>query len=186
MEVKSIASAAACELAETLQKVDEEQIGQLLHAILKAKKIYVSGAGRSLLMMRGIAMRLMHLGFESYVVGDTTTPAFEKDDLLIIGSGSGETSGAINIVNKAKKLGGTIAVLTIKKESSLGRLADILVEIPGFTPKVSYENMKRTVLPSGSLFEQCLLVLGDSLVIPLAKEKNIVLEGEFSRHANLE
>ncbi|MDO4323011.1 MAG: 6-phospho-3-hexuloisomerase [Lachnospiraceae bacterium] len=186
MEIKNVAAAAAREIAETLQKIDENQVDLLVGEILKAKKVYVSGAGRSLLMMRGIAMRLMHLGFESYVVGDTTTPAFEKGDLLIVGSGSGETSGLINVVNKAKKLGGNIAVFTIKKESSLGKMADVLVEIPAFTPKVHYENMKRTILPSGSLFEQCLLVLGDTIVIPLAEKRNIVLEGEFSRHANLE
>ena len=66
-----------------------------MEAICKAKKIYVAGAGRSLLTLRCLAMRLMHLGFESYVVGDTTTPAFEKEDLRIAGSGSGETKGLV-------------------------------------------------------------------------------------------
>ena len=186
MEISKIAAKAANEIAETVERIDEQQICRLLDEISRAKKIYVSGAGRSLLMMRGIAMRLMHLGFESYVVGDTTTPAFEEGDLLIVGSGSGETSGLINIVNKAKKLGGIIGVITINRSSSLGRTADILVEIPAFTAKVQYDNMKKTVLPSGSLFEQCVLVLGDTLVLPLAKKKGIMLDGEFKRHANLE
>ena len=186
METKEIAMAAAREIAEVMQKVDESQVNSLIDEILKAKKIYVSGAGRSLLMLRGIAMRLMHLGFNSYVVGDTTTPAFEKGDLLIAGSGSGETSGLVNVVSKARKLGGRIAVLTIKKESTLGQMADVLVEISAFTPKVAYENMERSVLPSGSLFEECLLVLGDTIVVPLAEKKGFKLEEGFPRHANLE
>lgn len=37
-------------------------------------------------MIRGLAMRLMHLGFDSHVVGDTTTPALAAGGLLIASS----------------------------------------------------------------------------------------------------
>lgn len=186
MTVNETAAKAAIELSNTLQKVDEAQIDNLMSAICKAKKVFVAGAGRSLLMLRCIAMRLMHLGFESYVVGDTTTPAYEKDDLLIFGSGSGETSGLINMANKARKIGGTIAVITIKKESTLGQLSDILVEVPAYTDKVEYADMERPILPGGSLFEQSMLVLGDAIVLPLAEKAGVPTDRAFTRHANLE
>lgn len=186
MDINKIAVTAAGDIAKAAEKVNEQQVEDLVEKISEAKRIYVAGAGRSLLVMRCFAMRLMHLGFESYVVGDTTTPAFLAGDLLLAASGSGETSGLINITQKAKKLGGMIGVFTINKESSLGQIADVLVEIPAYTAKAAYKDMNKGILPSGSLFEQTVLVLTDSLIIPLAEKKNIKFEGEFLRHANLE
>ena len=51
-------------------------------------------------------MRLMHLGFNVYVVGETVTPAVETDDLLIVISGSGETK-SINEMSALAKAKGT-------------------------------------------------------------------------------
>lgn len=186
MKITETAAAAAIQLSNTLKNIDEVQVDALKDAICRAKKVYVAGAGRSLLMLRCFAMRLMHLGFESYVVGDTTTPAFEPDDLLIICSGSGETGSLINIALKAKKIGGRIAVITIEKASTLGKIGDLLVEIKAYTDKVAYANMERPILPGGSMFEQSMLILGDAIVLPLAERVGISLDSMFARHANLE
>lgn len=186
MEINRIAVTAAQDVAEAAENLKEQQIENLVEKLNEAKRVYVTGAGRSLLIMRCFAMRLMHLGFESYVVGDTTTPAFLEGDFLLAASGSGETSGLLNTAAKARKLGGTIGAITIRKESSLGRMADVLVEVPAYTAKADYEGMKKGILPSGSLFEQTVLILTDSLVLPLAQKKGVKLEGEFRRHANLE
>ncbi len=186
MNIHETAAAAAIELSGTLQQINEAQIEELMNAVCEAKKVYTAGAGRSLLMLRCLAMRLMHLGFESYVVGDTTTPAFEKEDLLIVGSGSGETGGLVRIVEKVHAIGGKVAVLTIKKESTLGKMADILVEIPAYTDKVEYADMKKPILSGGSMFEQSMLLLGDAMVLPLGEKKGVPTDRAFSRHANLE
>lgn len=58
-------------------------------------------------------MRMMHMGIDAYVVGETVTANLEKGDLLIIGSGSGETKTLVSIAEKAKSLGGTVAAVTI-------------------------------------------------------------------------
>ena len=79
------------EIRATLAETDEEQIRDLVQAILDANRIFVGGAGRSLLMIRTFAMRLMHLGLVSHVVGETITPSIEPGDLLIVASGSGQT-----------------------------------------------------------------------------------------------
>lgn len=186
MSTVEIRTKAVKELLNTIESVDENQLQEFMDAILKAKKIYVSGAGRSLLMLRCLAMRLMHLGLESYVVGDTITPAFEAEDLLICASGSGETSGLINVAKKAKAIGGKLAAITIKKESTLGQLADVLVEISGYTDKIAYENMKKPVLAGATLFEQSVLIIADVIVLPLAEKVYIPTNKAFSRHANLE
>lgn len=186
MKVTDTAGQAAKELAKALEQIDEAQVEALMDAICGAKKIYVAGAGRSMLMLRGLAMRLMHLGFESYVVGETTTPAFEKEDLLICGSGSGETAGVINVASKAKKIGGKIAALTINKDSTLGQMADVIVEIPAYTDKVECKIKKKPILPGGTMFEQCILLIGDTFILPLAEKAGIPTDCAFTRHANLE
>jgi len=186
MNISEIANEAGLQLAECLGKVNDTQMEQLEDAICEAKRIFVFGAGRSMLMLRCLAMRLMHLGLVSYVVGDTTTPAFGKGDLLITASGSGTTSGVVNVARKAKTLGGKIAVMTIKRESELGMLADYLVEIPAYTDKVQYKDLKRPLLPGGSLFEQSVLLLGDALVLPISEKEKIPTDMAFTLHANLE
>lgn len=186
MEVNRTAGLAAYELAETLQSIKESQIQTLIDGICGAGKVFVYGAGRSMLMLRCMAMRLMHLGFDSCVVGDTVTPAFGGNDLLILGSGSGETGSLIHIAAKAKQVGGKIAVITIKAESTLGRMADYVIEIPAYTDKVRYEGIEKTILPGGSLFEQSILLLSDAMVIPLGKRASTPTDQAFSRHANLE
>lgn len=187
MDVKEIAAIAGREVSEIESKVKEEQVQNLIKAIHNANKIYVCGAGRSLLMLRCFAMRLMHVGFDAYVVGDTTTPAFEEGDLLIVGTASGETSNLISIAKRAKGYGGTIATCSIFAESSLGKLADVFVKIPAYTDKlpVSAENQPN-ILPGGSMFEISMLVLYDSMILPLAEEKSVATNKSFARHANLE
>ena len=55
-------------------------------------------------MIRGLAMRLMHMGYTSFVVGETITPAIQPGDLLVIASGSGSTETLTVIAEKCKKL----------------------------------------------------------------------------------
>lgn len=186
INIADTAARAAVELSQALLHVCPEELGAFMQEILKAKKIYVAGAGRSLLMLRCFAMRLMHVGLTSYVTGDTTTPAFESGDLMIIASGSGETSGLIAIAEKVKRLNGTLAVITIQAETPLGSRADVLVKVPAYTDKIENGAMKKTILPGGSLFEQSVLFLADAMILPLAEKMGVATDRAFSRHANLE
>lgn len=186
MNTNEIAVAGATQLAQCLSRVREDQIDGLANAIVAARGVYVCGAGRSLLMMRCMAMRLMHLGFTSYVVGDTTTPAFGEGDLLVAASGSGSTSSVTNVAAKAKLLGGTLAVITTRADSALGRMADHLVEVPVLTDQVDGECVGRPLLPGGSLFEQATLLIGDAMVLPLGARHRIPTDQAFALHANLE
>lgn len=187
MNTVQIAAKAAAELSDTLSRIDPGQADALMEAIVAAKRVFLAGAGRSMLMLRGFAMRLMHVGFTVFLVGDTTTPALEAGDLLIIGTGSGETGGLVAMADKAKKYGGTLAVVTIFPESTLGGKADVVVRIPAYTDKLpDGPDNKRGTLPGGSMFEQAMLLLGDSMIVPLADRSGTPTDRAFSRHANLE
>lgn len=186
METSERAEMGAKQLAFCLSQVESSQLEELEDAIVASRRVFVAGAGRSLLMLRAFAMRLMHLGFTAYVVGDTTTPAFGPGDLLIAGSGSGTTSGVVRVASKAKELGGQVACITIKPESPLGQLADYVVAVPAYTDKEKYEGMEKPVLPGGSEFESSILLLGDAMVVPLGEKRGIPTDRAFKLHANLE
>jgi 6-phospho-3-hexuloisomerase len=185
MSIVETATSAAGELSETLGKIEETKVQLLIEMTLTAGKIYFAGAGRSLLVLRCVAMRFMHVGFEAYVVGDTTTPAFEPNDLLIVGSGSGETTGIVNVVTKAKKIGGKAALITTRSSSTLVSLCDLVILIPAYTDKAD-SSVKKPILPGGTMFEQAMLFLGDTMILPLGKAKGIPTDQYFKRHANLE
>lgn len=170
------------EIQQVTSEIDPIQADKLLIEIENAKRIYVLGAGRSKLMMMAFAMRLMQIGYQVYVVGEIVTPALLEGDLLIIGSGSGETAGLVLNTNKAKNIGAKIAVITINPASSLGKLGDLVIVIPTSTEK---SNHNKSIQPGGSTFEQCLMLFGDAVILNLLEKADPSIS-VMTRHANLE
>ncbi len=128
---------AVDELRELFGRIDGAPLERLVALLAEAPRIFLLGAGRSGLVMRGFAMRLMHLGRSAHVVGEATTPALRSGDLLVIGSGSGATASLRAVCDRAKGLGAVIALVTTARQSPIGRLAELIVEIPATTPKGS-------------------------------------------------
>lgn len=173
------------ELNRSLDLVSDEEAEKLVNGILESKKVFVAGAGRSGLMAKSFAMRMMHMGIDSYVIGETVTPNFAKEDILIIGSGSGETKSLVSMAEKAKNIDGKIAAVTIFPESTIGQLADITIKLPG-SPKDQSEGDYKTLQPMGSLFEQTLLLFYDAVILRFMEKKGLDTNKMYGRHANLE
>ncbi len=176
------------ELEGALKQIDPGKAEALVDAILSTDKVFVAGTGRSQMMIRGLAMRLMHLGFKAYVVGETVTPAIEPGDLLIIGSGSGETATLTVMANKAKKIGAKLAIITIYPESTIGKLADIVVQIVAATTKSDKDSGARSIQPGANMFEQSMLLFCDATVIRIIEKNHIEDSNKalMKTHANLE
>jgi hexulose-6-phosphate isomerase (EC 5.-.-.-) len=177
-------------------KLDEiEKFVKTIEEIYRAnKKILVVGVGRSGLVGRAFAMRLRHLGTRSYVVGETITPSVEEGDLLVAISGSGSTQIVVAAAEAAKRMKAKVAAITTYYDSPLGRLADLVVFVPGRTKLASMDDyFARQILgiheplsPLGTLFEDASMVVLDAVVAELMKRlgKN---ESELARrHANIE
>ncbi|MGS0523866.1 SIS domain-containing protein [Zobellia nedashkovskayae] len=81
-------------------------------------------------MMKAAAMRFMHLGYKVHVVGETTSPAIRKGDVLIAGSGSGTTGGIVGAAKTAKIVGAKVVCFTTNMDSPLALLANYSVKIP--------------------------------------------------------
>lgn len=174
------------ELDKTLDQISSEDVEKLANKILDAKHVFVAGAGRSGFMVRAFAMRLMHMGFTAYVIGEAITPNLEKQGLLIIGSGSGATSSLVSMAKNCKKIGADLAVITIFPDSPIGQMADVVVKIPAPTPKSEKDSGFTSIQPMGTLFEQSLLLLLDAVIIILMAEKGYDSNTMFTRHANIE
>ena len=78
-------------LVRVLAHVQRPEVEAFEKVLLGARRVFVTGLGRTGLMARGFAMRLMHLGRRVYHVGDVITPAIRRGDLLVICSRTGRS-----------------------------------------------------------------------------------------------
>ncbi len=154
---------------------------QLTEKLDKASRIFVAGAGRSGLIAKFFAMRLMHGGYDVYVVGEIVTPSIRTGDLLIVISGSGETETMIAFSKRAKELGAEIVLITTKDSSTIGDMANFVIQIG--TPA---QYSKIVGMPMGTTFELSTLMFLEATIAHIIHEKGIPEEEMRTRHANLE
>lgn len=183
------ALATADSLKEILGGVSGQELEAVLQELIRVKqedkKVYITAAGRANLVMRTFAMRLMQIGFRSYVVFDTNTPAIQTGDLLIAGSGSGTTETVSVIARQAKEKGARMILITKSADSPLAELADAVLQIPT-------GRRTRKLQTKGSEFEHSLFILCDSIGVELMLRLGCIQEIEeidpFIRilHANLQ
>ncbi|WP_138418743.1 6-phospho-3-hexuloisomerase [Aquibacillus sediminis] len=174
------------ELNHSVELIADEEAERLVNEILESNKVFVAGAGRSGFMAKSFVMRMMHMGIDAYVLGETVTPNFEENDMLIIGSGSGETKGLVTIAEKATSIGGKVAAVTLAPESTIGKQADFTITLPG-APKSRTDNTNyKTIQPMGSLFEQTLLLFYDAVILRFMEKKGLDTNKMYGKHANLE
>jgi len=172
----------------------ENVIKMLTSAKEQNKKIMIIGMGRSGLIGRAFAMRLMHLSFAVHVVGETITPALEADDILFAISGSGSTTFVVDAAEIAKKVGAKIIAITSFPDSILGKLADHIILIAGrIVTEREKDYFSRQILgvheplaPLGTLFEASALVFLDSLVVELMVRLGKTESEMRTRHATVE
>lgn len=174
------------EVSRTLKKISDKNTKELIDMILNSKRIFITGKGRTGFIMQLFAIRLMQMDFNVHVLGEPTSPSIEAHDLLIIGSGSGETDSLVVIANKAKKLGARLAAITMNSESSIAKISDTLLVIPASGSKFDKNAVSHSFQPMCNLFEQSLIILLDSLSIIIMDQEKINLEILYKRHANLE
>lgn len=181
-EIEAIAN----EVQEVLQRVKPEQTEQLAIELHEAQRIFIAGTGRSGLVGKMIAMRLMHSGYQVFVVGETITPSIESDDILLIISGSGSTRTLKYYADQAKSIGAKVALVTTNENSPIGELSNCNVLIPAATKK-RLPNEPNTIQPLGSQFDQSAHLLLDAVVVYLLQKQDRKDDSSLKKqHANLE
>ncbi|MDD3407943.1 MAG: 6-phospho-3-hexuloisomerase [Methanomicrobium sp.] len=195
-KVQGMIRLMASKIEDMADSLSEEQVKRFIDEILGAERIYVMGAGRSGLVAKAFAMRLMHLGFHSYVIGETITPAMKKGDIVVAFSGSGETKTIAELCETAKNIGGRICLVSSKAESRIGKISDCIVVIESHRDSVEDESAEyeirqmmgehKSFAPLGTLFETGSMVFSDSLIsaiMEIIECDECDLKG---RHANIE
>ncbi len=194
---KSAMKIIASNVKTVADELDYSEVEAFITEILTTqksdKRVFILGAGRSGLVAKGFAMRLMHLGFNVYVVGETVTPAVESGDLVIAISGSGETRSINEMCALAKAKGTKLAVVTSNKESTLGQFSDTIVVIKGRTKTSGMDFMERQVVgshisftPLGTMFEIATMVFLDGVIAEIMAITEKSEEEMRGRHATLE
>ncbi len=187
-------------MEETARALDADQAVRFLDEMLAARRVYVAGAGRSGLVSRAFAMRLMHIGFESYVIGETITPAFSAGDTLVAFSGSGETNSIFDICETAKELGGKLCLITSSPDSRILRIADCIVMLAGQESQAGevtsqyevrqitgqYRSVSASFAPLGTLFETAALIFADAVISALIETRHCSLDEVRGRLSNVQ
>jgi 6-phospho-3-hexuloisomerase len=182
----------AIELISDSEK--DSMIDILLNARKEGRRIFVVGAGRSGLVAKAFAMRLTHMGFDVYVIGETITPPMRRDDILLAVSGSGRTKTVVAVAETARSIGARVVAITTYPDSPLGRVSDLVVRIPGRTKLAVEEDyivrqvrgLHEPLAPLGTLFEVTTMIFLDGVVVELMHRLGITEEEMKEKHANIE
>ena len=169
-------------IKDILDNVSQDDIDKIKKLFFKSNRIFVYGAGRSGLVAKAFAIRLVHLGFQTFVIGETITAPVQKGDLVIIISGSGETIPAVMTAEIARNLDAYVVSITAKKKSEIAKFADVTL----FISATCDELERKKFAPLGTLFEASVWILLDGLIADILDSKNETEEKMRSRHATLE
>ena len=162
--------------------VNQKDIIKIKKLFFKSNNIFVYGAGRSGLVAKAFAIRLVHLGFQTFVIGESITKPVQKGDLVLIVSGSGETIPAVMTAEISHNLGANVVSITAKKNSEIAKFADVTLFIT-----VNQNDIDRKkYAPLGTLFEASVWIILDAIIADLLDSKNETENIMRKRHATLE
>jgi 6-phospho-3-hexuloisomerase len=145
-----------------------EYISSLEKAFQSKKDIIGIGAGRMGYSLRAHIMRLSHIGFNAYFIGDTTLPRIDSNSVVIINSSSGETPTNVLYARQASKVGSFIITITSNKESTIANLSDLVVE----TPSLESHQLMKTIYEQYSYL--LLDYVSESVVNNLKLDRKVI------------
>lgn len=174
------------EASHLLETLDAERLETLCQYFQewRTKRLFFWARGRSFLVLKGFAMRLMHLGYTVHIVGEVTCPAIQAGDILVVASGSGRTPSVLLFAEKARQLGAFVFAFLGKEGTPLEALA---CDVLAFAPEKTTPTEQLATDGGGTRFEDALWLLCDALILALVDgEKDRAYRLMMERHANLE
>jgi 6-phospho-3-hexuloisomerase len=173
------------EIENCLHHSDLENVPSVIREVINARTVITYGAGRVGLVMRGFSKRLMHLGLNSYFLEDSTVPSTSEGDLLLVGSGSGNTPTTKLVAELAVKNGLKLISVTANPDSSITTISNVFICLNTPT-KETNKSPVSSIQPMTTLFEQTLSIFLDALVLELMTTLNENSESMKQRHNVIE
>ncbi len=168
------------------------ELDGLYELIEKSKAIHLYGKGRTANSAISLALRLKHFGYNVWFIGDVVKERIKEGDLVILFSGSGETSEIVTVAKRAKKDGARVVAITSYKKSSLGRSSDIIILLPGGLEKskgwkyleaqITPRTIREQLFYGGGEFETGAYLFQETLISGLGKYKKIPCSIVFKQH----
>jgi 6-phospho-3-hexuloisomerase len=155
-------------IVKAIQQTLEAEIegtDKFVDTILGARKVFLYGVGRSGLIAKAFAIRLVQMGLEVFFVGETITPIVEEGNVVIIVSYTGETMSAIQTANIVRRVGAKVVTITANTHSKLANASNLVILI--HPPK---DDERKLLAPLGTLFEDTTLVYLDAIVATLMEK----------------
>jgi len=150
-------------ISKSLDSVNDLDLKKASEIIIGSKQVFVYGAGRSGLVGRTFAMRLMQIGFTAFFIGETITPAVNVEDCAIFISKTGETQTAIQAAKIIReRVGADIILLTASPGSKLADYADEVI-----TLNVVRTDKDKSLAPLGTIFENSAMIFLDAFIAEL-------------------
>jgi 6-phospho-3-hexuloisomerase len=182
-DVRALGRRACQDLEAVFAKVEPSQLETLSQELLASQRIVCYGVGREGLMMKAIAMRLMHAGFKSFVVGEMVTPPVRPGDVFLVSAGPGHFPTVETLLKVAREAGGRTVVITARPELAERMPVDALIHLPAQT--MADVTAGISVLTMGTHFEVSLLLFGDLLVVRLLELTHQKREDMYTRYTNM-
>ena len=158
----------------------EALVAKCASTVANGGKLILTGIGKSGYIGKKIAATLSSVGTPSIFMhpvearhGDLGM--IQKNDLMIALSYSGETDELLVVLPPAKQLGVDLVGITSSRNSSLGKLCSLVVEMP-----VPREACPFNLAPTTTT--TALLVLGDALAMVLLEKQGFTKEDYGRRH----
>lgn len=183
LDSKHLIKPVLAEISTVLDKIKEAEIDQAATLITKDKRIFVLGSGRSGFMAKSFAMRLMHIGYQVFVIGETITPSIQPHDVLVSVSGSGKTSNVLELTEKTAKNGVDVIAVSSNASSPLAKLAKQVIVVPGAT---KYGDGVESIQLLSSLFDQSVHIVLDILCLKLSIRDKVSNGAAKKQHSNME
>jgi 6-phospho 3-hexuloisomerase len=149
-----------------------------LGILLGAPAIFVYGAGRSGIIGRAFAMRLVQTGLTAYVIGESVTPIVRSGDAVVIISDRGESQSSIQTANIVRREGAKLVVVTARESSKLAHAATVLIALD-----FPDDDARRQFAPLGTLFESAALRWADALIAEIMHARGETEASMRRRHA---
>ncbi len=165
-------------VTEALDRLEPAAVATAVRILARAPATFVYGAGRSGIIGRAFAMRLVQIGLSAYVIGESVTPIVRRGDAVFILSGRGESSSSIQTANIVRREGAELIVCTARASSKLAHIATALL-----TLDLPEDAERPRLAPLGTLFESASLRLTDALIAELLKARGETEESMRRRHA---
>ena len=180
--MKAVSYSILDDIRNVLAQTDERDLFRLLDNLLDAGRIFVAGTARGMDIARSFALRLTQLAMQVHVIGDATTPAIRKGDLLVLFLSIPESRRMADYAKKAYQQQAATAVFTPVRSTPVVDLADIVIEIP----RPSVRSGIPALQTSGVIFDQTCFILSDTLIHQLSTRLKRTTQELLENRSNLD